>query len=118
MRRIRATQRWSYSPKPDSDDERGEWTADELEAEETAQIESVTATAEAASPRDSTAEALWRREQTLLDQMQEVAEESRHLPDAKTRRLIDWIREISAPSCRPSEKGRWGHPRSGATAAS
>ena len=38
------------------------------------------------SPRDATAEALWRREQALLDRMQEIAEKSRHLPDAKTRR--------------------------------
>ena len=99
-----------FTEAPDSDDERGEWTADELEAEETAQIESVTATAEAASPRDSTAEALWRREQTLLDQMQEVAEESRHLPDAKTRRLIDWIRENLCPELPPFGKRPMGAP--------
>ena len=99
-----------FTTVPDSDDERGELAPDELEAEETAQIESVTATAEAASPRDSAAEALWRREQALLDQMQEVAEESRHLPDAKTRRLIDWTRENLCPELPPFGKQSTGAP--------
>jgi superfamily II DNA or RNA helicase len=78
---------------PDADDERGEWTPEELEAEEAAQIESVTATSEADSPRDANAEKLWRREQALLDQMQAIAEKARYLPDAKILRLIDWMRE-------------------------
>ena len=82
---------------PGADDERAEWTPEELEAEETAQIEAVTALAEVDSPRDAAAEALWRREQALLDQMEEIAEATRHLPDAKTRRLIDWIRENLCP---------------------
>ncbi len=63
---------------PDADDERAEWTPEELEAEETAQIEAVTATAEAESPRDATAETLWRQEQAILDQMQDIAEGTRH----------------------------------------
>lgn len=82
-----------FTTVPDADDERGEWTPQEHEAEEAAVVEAVTAAAEAESPRDVTAEALWRREQDLLDRMQEVAEKSRHAPCAKTRRLIDWIRE-------------------------
>ncbi|MBA2641841.1 MAG: DEAD/DEAH box helicase, partial [Actinobacteria bacterium] len=90
-----------FTTAPDADDDRGEWTPDELEAEENAQIESITATAEAESPRDATAEALWRREQALLDQMQEVAEKTRMVPDAKTRRLIDWIRTNLCPELPP-----------------
>ena len=86
-----------FTTAPDADDERGEWTPEELEAEETAQIEAVTAVAEANSPRDATAEALWHREQVLLDKMQGITERTRHLPDAKTRRLIDWIRENLCP---------------------
>jgi hypothetical protein len=69
----------------------------ELEAEEKAQVAALTATTEADSPRDATAEALWRREQALLNRMQEIAENTRHLPDAKTRRLIDWIRANLCP---------------------
>ena len=30
--------------------------------------------------------------------MQAIAEQARHLPDAKTRRLIDWVRERMCPS--------------------
>jgi hypothetical protein len=41
------------------------------------------------------------REQKLLDQMEEIAERSRHLPDAKVRRLLDWIRENLCPDLRP-----------------
>ncbi len=99
-----------FTTAPDADDERGEWTPEELEAEETAQIEAVTTAAEAESPRDSTAEALWRREQELLDQMQEIAEKTRHLPDAKARRLIDWIRESLCPELPPFGQQPKGAP--------
>jgi superfamily II DNA or RNA helicase len=82
---------------PGADDERGEWTGEELEADESAQIEAITVATESAAPRDNAAEALWRREQGLLDRMEEIAEESRHLPDAKTRRLLDWIGDNLCP---------------------
>jgi superfamily II DNA or RNA helicase len=95
---------------PDSDDERGEWTSEELEAEEAVQIESVTATAEAEAPRGTEGEKLWRREQALLDRMQEIAEKSRYLPDAKTRRLIDWIREYLCPGLPPFGRRHEGPP--------
>lgn len=81
-----------FASVPDADDERAEWTPEEEEAAEAAQVEAATAAAEAASPRDTAAEALWRREQEMLDAMQEIAERHRHLPDAKTRHLLDWIR--------------------------
>ena len=82
-----------FTTAPDADDERSEWASEEIEAEETAQIEAVTVASEADAPKDAAAEIMWRREQDLLDQMQDIVEKSRHLPDAKTRRLIDWIRE-------------------------
>ncbi len=102
---------------PDADDERAVWTAEELEAEESDQIAAVTAAAEAAAPRDAAAEALWRRERELLDRMQEIAERARYLPDAKLRRLIDWIRENLCPGLPPfgeRPKGAapaWNHRR-------
>ena len=86
-----------FTTAPDADDERGEWTPEEQEAAEAAAVAAVTSAAEAESPRDARAEALWRREQSILDRMQEIAERSRHLPDAKVRRLIDWIRENLCP---------------------
>ena len=88
---------------PAADDERGEHEADVIEAEEDAQIEAITAAAESGStsdPRAVRAE-LWRREQQLLDRMQAIAERARHQPDAKTRRLIDWIRERMCPGLPP-----------------
>jgi superfamily II DNA or RNA helicase/DNA-binding transcriptional regulator YiaG len=86
-----------FTTMPDADDERAEWTPDELEADEAVQIEVATAAAEAESPRDAAAQALWRREQALLNQMQEIAEKNRHLVDNKTQRLLDWIRENLCP---------------------
>ena len=82
---------------PDADDERAEWTAEELEAEEQAGIEAAAATAESEAARDAAAQALWRREQALLDRMQSVAEATRHLPDAKVMRMLDWIRDNLCP---------------------
>ena len=90
-----------FTTAPDADDERGEWTPEELEAEEAAEIQTVTAIAEADSPRDSAAETLWSHEQALLDKMQAIAERTRYLPDAKTRRLIDWIRDNLCPNLPP-----------------
>ena len=86
-----------FTIAPDADDERAEWTAEELEAEETAQIETATAAAEAEASRDGASETLWRREEALLEEMQSIADRTRHLPDAKTRRLIDWIRNNLCP---------------------
>lgn len=101
-----------FTSAPDADDERAAWSPEEAEAEEATEIESVTSAAESESPRDSAALALWRREQALLDQMQEIAERSRHLPDAKTRHLLDWIREHLCPGL-PA----FGKPASGPPAA-
>ena len=82
---------------PDSDDERGEWEEDQLEAEEEAEVEAMTVAAEAGGLRDERTEELWNREQKLLDRMEKIAEETRYLPDAKARRLIQWIRENLCP---------------------
>ena len=90
-----------FLSSPDADDERSEWTDDELEAEEVAQIEAVTKLAEEKAPRNSSSEALWHREQELLDQMQEVAESARYTPDVKFRRLMEWIRENLCPDLPP-----------------
>ncbi len=159
---------------PDADDERGEWTGEESEAEESRQIEALTAAFETdrgpgagagsgsddgadsgrsagtycrerilgsglegdgrahldgdtgAEPgrdirshpegdagaelsRDAVA-ALRAHEQMLLDRMQAVAEASRHRPDAKTRRLIDWIRQHQCPELPPFGEAPAGNP--------
>ena len=85
----------------DSDDERGELSIEDQEAEEIAAVEAVTEAAEAESPRDANGERLWSREKAILDQMRSVAERSRHLPEAKVRRLIDWLRLNLCPDLPP-----------------
>jgi superfamily II DNA or RNA helicase len=82
-----------FAVAPDADDERGEWTPEEIESDEAAQIEAITAEAEGEVSGDERAKLLWQREQSLLDRMQDIAEGARNLPDAKMRSLVDWVRE-------------------------
>ena len=106
-----------FTTTPDADDESNEWAPEELEADEAAQIENINTTAETGAPRDSDAEVLWHQEQSLLDRMEKVAEETRYQPDAKTVRLIDWIRENLCPDLptlgrKPkSESPKWNNRR-------
>ena len=78
----------------DDDDERAGWTSDEADADEEAQIAQIDAASRPAADPEAAA---WAREQRLLDQMEKIAEDSRHLPDAKTLSLIDWIRRHQCP---------------------
>ena len=82
---------------PDADDERAEWDAAAAEEFEEEQVKAATLAAEA----HATEAALWQREQELLAEMQAIAEEARHQPDAKTLRLIDWIRANQCPDLPP-----------------
>ena len=97
---------------PAADDDRGEQEADLIEAEEEAQIEAITVAAESGSTSDPSAmpAELWKQEQQLLDRMQAVADRARHQPDAKTRRLIDWVREQMCPSLPPFGAQAAGSP--------
>ena len=103
-----------FASPPGADDERAEHSDEESEAEEAAQIDSINAAAEAgagarADPDgDARAEAIWHEEKALLARMEEVASAARGLPDAKTRYLIDWIREHLCPGLPP-----WGGPPPG-----
>ena len=97
-----------FASPPDADDERAEYTDDDSEAEEAAQIATLNAAAECEVAGDAQAEAIRRKEEALLDRMQEVASAARGLSDAKTRRLIEWIRDHLCPGL-----PRWGK-RSGA----
>jgi hypothetical protein len=83
-----------------SDDERATLAEDDLRAEADAQVEAASA-ATAGSPAEGADRALFDREQALLDEMTEVAEAARHLPDARVRRLAAWLREqliVGAPA--------------------
>ncbi len=87
-----------FTRSADADDDRASLTDEELDAEEAAQTRSLTSAAE--NDADPNAE-LWEHEQKLLDRMAAVADEYRQLPDAKTSRLIDWIRDNQCPALPP-----------------
>jgi superfamily II DNA or RNA helicase len=88
---------FSFTRPADADDERADFSPEEQEAEESADIEAVTTAAEIEAPANSTSEALRRRELDLLNRMQQIAEQNRYAPDAKGRYLIHWIREQLCP---------------------
>ena len=96
--RPRLAQDELFTRPADANDDRAEWTDEELEAEEAAQTEHLTTAAEAETDSDA---ALWEHEQKLLDRMEAVADQHRQLPDAKADRLIDWIRESQCPGLPP-----------------
>ena len=85
-----------FTSPPGADDERAGWTPDELDAEEDRQVEEITDAAGDAAPG-----ALRRRERDLLDRMQRIAEAARGRPDARTLRLVDWLREHLCPGLPP-----------------
>ncbi len=95
---------------PDADDERATLTSEEAVNAERVEVETVTAAVEARSPRDDEAEQLWQREQKLLDQMEQIAADTRHLPDAKTRYLLEWIRQNLCPGMPEYGKSVKGDP--------
>ena len=92
----------------DRDDERSQLPEDEQSAMEDVEVESATA---ATAGDNSYADVA--REQALLDEMQEVAEQGRGLPDARVRYLVDWVRERMCEGARlpgkssPSPGAKW-----------
>jgi hypothetical protein len=94
-----------------ADDDRAELPEEEVRAEEESQVESATTTS-------ATAAGLTPQEQTLLDEMTRIAEETRGQPDPRVRYLINWIRanlcsglpEIGAVQP-PSQEARWNDRR-------
>jgi superfamily II DNA or RNA helicase len=92
-------------------DDELEGTDEERDADEGELVAALSAAVETAAPRRAeTDDALWAREQELLDAMQEIAQEYRHEPDAKLRALIDWIREHQCPGLPEFGKAVRGAP--------
>lgn len=79
----------------DSDDERATLDEEQLQAIEDAQIEAASEAGMTAVSADS--KALFAREQQVLQEMTDIAERVRHLPDARTKKLIAWIKENLCP---------------------
>ncbi len=94
----------------DADDDRAEWSAEDEEQAETAAIEAAVAHEEAAIPGDAGALAMWHKELALLMRMREIADRHRYSPDAKARKLVDWIRENCCPDLPPFGMRHSGPP--------
>lgn len=86
-----------------NDDDRALLPEEALQAEEELQVSALTDAA-AGPLTDAKAKELFLQEQKLLDQMTEIAEEYRALPDARILRLIEWIREHQCPGLLKSGK--------------
>jgi superfamily II DNA or RNA helicase len=96
----------------DRDDDRSQLPEEELQALEDLQVE----TATELGFGDQT-QADREREQTLLDEMHDIAEAGRGVPDARLRCLIDWIRKNMCEGARvpgdarPVENAKWNDLR-------
>lgn len=78
---------------PDADDDRADLSPEDLERDDDLRIEAASIAATGAQPAIASKEPLYARERALLDQMTELAESTRHLPDARVRKLERWIQE-------------------------
>jgi len=80
----------------DNDDDRATLTEEEMEIEVETQFEAVSATTFGPTA-DATSKRLFAREQELLAEMSDVAEQARGQTDTRTKKLIDWIRQNMCP---------------------
>jgi superfamily II DNA or RNA helicase len=80
----------------DYDDERATLAEEQLRAEEDAQFEAASA-ASLGALDDLSSQRLFAHEQKLLDEMTEIAEQARGKSDARTLKLIEWIRDRMCP---------------------
>ncbi len=98
-----------------ADDERAALSEQEQAAEEEAQIAAVSEATR--GPTDTpSAKELFQREQQLLDEMTEIAESTKALPDARVKKLLEWIRENMCPGLArsgetPANPAAWNNTR-------
>jgi len=97
------------------DDDRATLPEQELAAEEEAQFAAVSEATVGPIQTTSTRN-LFEREQKLLDQMAEIAESARALPDARVTRLIEWVSKNMCPGLNstgrlPTESPKWNNTR-------
>ncbi|MCO8123309.1 DISARM system SNF2-like helicase DrmD [Stieleria sp. TO1_6] len=93
----------------DSDDERASLSEEEMSREVASQVEAVSASTMGPTD-DEGSRGLFAREQQLLEQMTDVAEQARGKTDARTEKLIEWIRDNMCPDL--GKKGaQWNDTR-------
>jgi superfamily II DNA or RNA helicase len=80
----------------DYDDERATLAEEQLRGEEDAQFEAASA-ASLGALDDLSSQRLFAHEQKLLDEMTDIAEQARGKSDARTLKLIEWIRDRMCP---------------------
>ena len=92
------------------DDDRATLAEDDLRAEEDSEVEAATL-----QTGDS---GTWATEQRLLDEMTDVAETARGLPDARIKALVAWVRANQCPdlpplgsNTRPTAPALWNSTR-------
>jgi hypothetical protein len=100
--RIATTRNFSLlKESPGSDDERADLSEDEIQAEEDAQMAAAT---------QSAAEAVSARELELLEKMTQIAESTRHRPDGRVKKLIEWVQRNQCPDL-GQPGARWNNRR-------
>jgi ERCC4-related helicase len=92
-----------------ADDERAQLTEEDLAREEEGEIEAASAVTVGTS-RSEEARKLFQQEQTLLDQMTELAESSRAVADARVDRLTAWMRKHMCPDL-GTPGAKWSNTR-------
>jgi SNF2 family DNA or RNA helicase len=94
----------------DADDERADWNDETLDAEENAQVEA--ASRMGGGSALGAGAAIFAQELKLLDRMAAIAEEHRARPDARIRKLMEWM---AANQCtglvEPGGSGPWNDTR-------
>ncbi len=100
----------------DPDDDRAVASAEDLAAEEDAQVEAATV-ASLGDVEGASESQLFASERALLDRMDALAQQHRGAPDARVRHLVGWIRQhmctdLPRPGERPSgPPPRWNDTR-------
>jgi superfamily II DNA or RNA helicase len=92
-----------------NDDDRATLDEEQLQAEEDAQFEAASA-ATIGPIEDSSAKQLFQREQQFLQEMTDIAENARGKPDARVKKLIEWIRKNMCPDIGKSG-AKWNNIR-------
>lgn len=93
----------------DSEDDRATLSEEELQSEVEAQIEAISETT-VGPTEDATSLQLFEREQKLLQEMSDIAEQSRGRTDTRTQKLIEWIRDHMCPQLGQKD-AKWNDTR-------
>ncbi|TWT80496.1 RNA polymerase-associated protein RapA [Planctomycetes bacterium CA13] len=92
-----------------SDDDRASLSEEEMDNEVASQVEAVSAST-LGPTIDAGSKGLFSREQLLLEEMTNIAEQSRGKTDTRTEKLIQWIRDNMCPDLGKND-AQWNDTR-------